>query len=350
MTLDQRIDAFSCLGDILKNPNPEMFPALKNELFKLNELIGSINNFNPWFTAENVSFSLKSVAGYLEKEKLKKWISGYNHEKFFPQEQKTIGVVMAGNIPLVGFHDFLSIMISGHKILIKLSLNDNKLLPLICETLYKIDVEFSNLISFTDVHLKNFDAIIATGSNNTSHYFEYYFGKYPHIIRKNRNGIAILTGDEDDFSLKQLGHDIFQYFGLGCRSISKLFIPEGYSFEKFFTNLEQYSYVKEHHKYKNNYDYNKAIFIINNIVHQDNGFLLLKEDKAISSPVSVLFYEYYSDSEKLNRELDAQKEKIQCIVSGNEQIKNRTPFGKAQMPDLWDYSDNTDTLKFLINL
>src|SRR5690606_755395 len=209
--------------------------------------------------------------------------------------------------------------------------------------------EFKNYIEFTEDKLENFDAVIATGSNNTSKYFEYYFGKYPNIIRKNRNSVAVLSGNETEEELKQLADDIFQYFGLGCRNVSKLYVPENYNFEKFFKAMFSWKEIIHNHKYINNYDYNKAVYLMDSFPLLDNEFMLLKEDKGFSSPISVVFYEEYSSFENLSNELKEQAENIQCIVS-KAGIKNEIPFGKAQNPELWEYADGVDSVAFLLKL
>jgi hypothetical protein len=233
--------------------------------------------------------------------------------------------------------------------LAKLSSNDKTLLPFLAEYLISVEPEFKNYIEFTDGKLENFDAVIATGSNNTARYFEYYFGKYPNIIRKNRNSAAILTGNETKEELKNLADDIFTYFGLGCRNVSKLYIPENYDFEAFFKGMFSWKEIIHNHKYINNYDYNKAVYLMDSFPLLDNEFMLLKEDTAFSSPISVVFYEKYNSLEDLSKELEEQSENIQCVVS-KAGINNEIPFGKAQNPELWDYADRIDTVEFLLKL
>jgi hypothetical protein len=260
-------------------------------------------------------------------------------------------LILAGNIPLVGFHDVLSVLASGHHALIKSSTQDARLIKKVLERLIAIEPAFEGSFTFVE-RLENFDAVIATGSNNTSRYFEYYFGKVPHIIRKNRNSVAVLTGDETTEQLYLLGHDIFDYFGLGCRNVSKLFVPKGYDLIKFFEAIEPYNSIINHHKYNNNYDYNKSIYLVNRDTHLDNSFLLLKEDKSFTSPLAVLFFEYYEDIESLEELLKQENAHIQCIVSelplntGNQVVT----FGQSQHPQLWDYADGVDTMDFLTKL
>jgi len=350
MNIVNRINAFAKLGDILRNPDTSIYHSFNSEIIQLHNLTLNSSNYNPWFTAENIKDAILAIGHSLKSAKIEKWLCPFVDNELEPPIPKTIGVVMAGNIPLVGFHDFISVMMSGNKILAKLSSDDKHLLPLVAKMLIKIEPEFENQIEFTSEKLENFDAIIATGSNNTSRYFDYYFGKYPHIIRKNRNGVAVLNGDETTAELFELGRDIFSFFGLGCRNVSKLFVPKGYDFEKFFQAIEDYKNVINHSKYVNNYDYNKSIFLVNKVKHLDNGFLLLKSDTAFSSPISVVYYEEYEGFTGLNQILLENNEQIQCVVSIEKNITHCIPPGTSQMPELWDYADGIDTLEFLINL
>jgi hypothetical protein len=261
-------------------------------------------------------------------------------------QPKTVGLILAGNIPLVGFHDFLSVVVSGHKVLVKTSSNDQKLLPFLANYLISVNSELENHIKFTERKLENFDAVIATGSNNTARYFEFYFKDKPSIIRKNRNSVAILTGNESHEDLVNLGEDIFRYFGLGCRNVSKLYVPKDYNFENFFKAIYEYKDVIFYEKYSNNYDYNKAVFLMSNFKLLDNEFLTIKEDTSYSSPISSVFYEYYEDLNEIKSRLKNDADQIQCIVS-KDAIENSILFGQTQKPNLWDYADNVDTLVFL---
>jgi hypothetical protein len=255
-------------------------------------------------------------------------------------------LVLAGNIPLVGFHDFLSVLISGHKVLVKTSSNDQHLIKFLANYLISVNPEIENRITFTDGKLENFDAVIATGSNNTARYFEFYFKDKPRIIRKNRNSVAVLTGNETHKDLVNLGEDIFRYFGLGCRNVSKLFVPKNYNFQPFFKAIYEYKDVIFYEKYSNNYDYNKAVFLMSNFKLLDNEFLTLKEDSSYASPISSVFYEYYESLNEIKNQLEKDSEQIQCIVS-KDIVKNSIAFGETQKPNLWDYADNVDTLAFL---
>ncbi len=253
---------------------------------------------------------------------------------------------MAGNIPLVGFHDVLSVLISGHKVLIKCSSSDPLLIPFLTKKLQEFEPDYSNLIEFTRERFQNFDAIIATGSNNAARYFEYYFSKVPNLIRSNRNGIAILDGSETKEQLEALAKDIVRYYGLGCRSIAKIFVPNQYNLNLIFGALYPYSNLMDSAKFANNYDYNKAVYLMSQFDILDNGFFILKEDPTYSSPVACLHYEYFNDLQNLEQNISQQQDKIQCITS-NQEKENHFAFGEAQHPKLWDYADGKNTLDFL---
>nr|WP_232780586.1 acyl-CoA reductase [Capnocytophaga cynodegmi] len=313
---------------------------------KFKETLKLAEQQNGWFTLENLQFACKSWAEALTEENLKKWLEKYDFSKVTP---KKVAIIMAGNIPLVGFHDFLSVLIAGHKAIVKLSSDDKIILPFIANYLQQINPIWKDCFVFTDEKIIYFDAVIATGSDNTARYFEYYFGKKPHIIRKNRNSVAILTGKETEKELFELGKDIFTYFGLGCRSVSKVFVPKGYNFDHIFKAIYPFKDIINGQKYANNYDYNKAVYLMSLFKLRENGFLILKEDTSYASPIATLFYEYYSDLDSLKEQLLNDTEKIQCIVA-NGFITNEIPFGKTQQPQLWDYADNVDTVKFLTNL
>lgn len=350
MELKRRINALVNLGEFLGEIKANSYQNESENEIEI--ILRKVKAENGWFTLENIEFALQNWSKALSEENLKQWISKYDLESFSeaPSENvKTIAIVMAGNVPLVGFHDFLSVLITGNKVLAKLSSNDKTLIPFLAEKLISIEPEFKNYIEFTEGRLNNFDAVIATGSNNTSRYFDYYFGKYPNIIRKNRNSVAILTGNETDEDLSLLADDIFQYFGLGCRNVSKLYVPEGYNFEKFFKAIYGWKEIIHNHKYINNYDYNKAVYLMDSFPLLDNEFLLLKEDAGFSSPIAVLFYETYTSLSDLKNTLEAHSENLQCVVS-KENVSNGVAFGKTQSPELWDYADGVDTVRFLLNL
>ncbi|MEP0986970.1 acyl-CoA reductase [Ekhidna sp.] len=296
---------------------------------------------NGWFSYESVKNALEGIAFMLEKNKLEEWVSKYDFESVSP---KVVGIVMAGNIPFVGFHDLLSVLMSGHFAAIKPSSDDQFLMKTMVDWIIEIEPRFKRNIEIRE-KLTNIDAVIATGSDNTARYFEYYFKDIPSIIRKNRTSISILTGKETDKELSALGEDIFSYFGLGCRNVSKVFTPKGYDFRDAFPHFEAFKEVANHNKYRNNYDYYKSIYLINKTPHLDTGFVLINSTDELVSPISVIFHQEYDEIENLTSVLDGFKEKIQCIVG-----KDHIPFGKAQRPELWDYADDVDTLKFLTRL
>jgi len=310
------------------------------------ELIQNSQNHNGWFTPEQVCFAFESWAEALTEVNLNQWVSAYHFQK---KEPKTIALILAGNIPLVGFHDVLSVLVSGNKALIKLSSHDQKILPFLLKYMISTDPEWEQFIEFTQEKLVNFDAVIATGSNNSARYFEYYFKDKPHIIRKNRNSVAILTGHETIEDLKLLGEDIFRYYGLGCRSVSKLMVPKDYDFKLFFEAMFVYGDYIHEQKYLNNYDYNKTVYLMSNMQLLDNEFLILKEENSYGSPIATLFYERYTSLNTVENRILTDKEQIQCVVSKGC-IANSIPFGKTQKPMLWDYADHIDTLKFLLDL
>jgi len=333
------LSQFSIDGNIKNNS------VLQNDLFfdDFASLIEISQSHNGWFTPDQVLFSIQSWAKALTEDSLNHWLSAYNLSKI---EKKKVGLILAGNIPLVGFHDFLSVLISGHDAVIKTSSNDQHLLKFLAKYLISIQPELNSKITFVEGKLTGFDAVIATGSNNTARYFEYYFKDKPSIIRKNRNSVAVLNGSETFEDLVKLGDDIFRYYGLGCRNVSKLFVPKGYTFDNFFKAMYEYREVIQYEKYANNYDYNKAVFLMSNFQLLDNGFLTIKEDTSYSSPISSIFYEYYDDLNKLKERLKKDANQIQCIVSNNL-IEKSIGFGETQQPRLWDYADNVDTLSFL---
>jgi hypothetical protein len=339
MKLEERISAFSYLGETLRN-------ALAGKQTKytspVDRLIETRHLKNPWFTPDNVRMALSAIAGELTSGNLDRWCSAYPGLDA-DIKPLNVGVVMAGNIPLAGFHDFLSVLISSNRIIAKTSSKDPDLINLITEILISAEPEFKSFISVTDGNLNGFDVVIATGSDNSSRYFEYYFGKYPHIIRRNRNSIAVIDGKENDRELEALGTDIFSYFGLGCRNVSKIFLPSGYDLSAMVRCWSSFSGLVRHKKYASNYDFSKAVFLINKEPFTDTGYLLLKEQTGLSSPVAVLYYDFYRTHEEIRSLAGQLKDKIQCIV-GHDYI----PFGKAQMPALWDYADGVDTIDFLL--
>jgi len=355
MTIDDRIMAIVKLGNFMKQFSKEGVKQEDNPLNDLfyndfQQLISTVQIYNPWFTEANVQNAVGAISKSLKEDQLTDFVSKYRAQ-MDKKAPLRVAVIMAGNIPLVGFHDMLCVLLSGNKFVGKLSSDDKYLLPFLTKILCSIAPEFKSYIEFTEDQLKNIEAVIATGSNNSSRYFEYYFGKYPHIIRKNRNSVAVLTGKETAGELRLLGDDVFQYFGLGCRNVSKLFVPAGYDFDAFYSSIIGFQDIINNNKYANNYEYNRTVYLMSSDpTLLDNNFLLLKKMDGYSSPVGVLYYEYYDNIEELNLKLQNDREQIQCIVSGSSKIKNAIPFGTAQCPQLSDFADGVDTMKFLVEL
>ncbi len=347
---DQRatFNALLRLGDFLRNFDQDNGDET-SWTAKLQETIALAKHKNGWFTKENVHFALKSWGALLTKSSLSEWMNRFSIPSTKSSTQKTIALIMAGNIPLVGFHDFLCVLLTGHKVLGKLSSNDTLLISFIKDYLFYIEPSLKNKIEFVEGKIEGFDAVIATGSNNTARYFEYYFGKVPHIIRKNRNSVAVLTGEETPEQLNALGEDVFRYFGLGCRSVSKIFIPLGYDFETLFKELYAFHPIINEAKYAHNYDYNKAVYLMSDFQLRDNGFLILKEDGGYASPIACLFYESYDNADTLKMRLRSDWDELQCVVSDNF-IEDSVAFGETQRPKLYDYADGVDTVDFLLKI
>ena len=338
MTLEKRIAAFGRLAERIK----KLTEADKEELF------AKAANENPWFTPDNISSALEGITLFLDPIALADWSAAYHIQ----DQNKSVGIVMAGNIPLVGFHDLLCVIISGNKAMVKLSSSDSVLTRTLIGWLIEEAPELAQSITLVE-RLNDAEAFIATGSDNTARYFHYYFGKKPHIIRQNRTSVAILTGEESQQDIDRLGSDIFSYFGLGCRNVSKIYIPEGYELPTFLDVLSATSHqqVIDHHKYCNNYDYNKSIYLVNGDKHLDTGFLLLKEEKeSLVSPISVLYYAYYKRPQQLQLTLASQQDRIQCLVGHVDWLDDMVPFGQTQRPHLQDYADGVDTMAFLTHL
>jgi len=331
MDLKTRIDLLVRLGDYILENGTE-WQALKQE--------ASIEN--PWFIPEFVELATTSIAKeFLKREKLESWAQQYRIPSS-QQKPKTVGIVMAGNIPLVGFHDFVSTFISGHKQMIKLSSKDQVLIKHLSGKLGEWQPEAKEFVTFSEL-LKGCDAYVATGSNNSARYFDYYFGKYAHIIRRNRTSVAVLTGKETEQQLEKLADDIYQYFGLGCRNVTKIYVPRDYDFTGLLDVFNKYDYLINNNKYKNNYDYQLALLILNKKYYMTNGSILLAENKSLFSPISTLHYEFYDEQPDLS--IGEVKEQVQCVVG-----RNGIEFGLAQQPGLCDYADSADTLKFLLSL
>lgn len=337
--MQQRTDAFAVLGAAMREAAEG---AAAGKAGPFSHLADNIFASNPWFTPENVRLALRSAGSTLTSENLSRWLSRYaDIDK--DHEPLNVGVVMAGNIPLVGFHDLLCVLITGNTIQAKLSARDELLMRAVADTLISAQPGFASYIDLTTDRLTRFDTVIATGSNNTSRYFEYYFRNIPSIIRHNRNSIAILDGTETDSELALLGDDIFSYFGLGCRNVSKLYLPAGYDVESLPGYWMKYEPLSGHYKYSVNYDHNKAVMIVNREKFTDGGFVLLKQDSSFTPPMAVVHYEFYSAPGAPEKETEQQKNRLQCVAG-----HGHLPFGSTQQPELWDYADDIDTIRFLL--
>ncbi len=333
MNLQLRIDLLSRLGEYILSNDPAWQEAKEKA-----------ERENSWFIPAFIELSANNIArSFLQKNILVQWAGKYELSSRYPSSPLTVGIVMAGNIPLVGFHDLLSVFISGHRMLIKASSKDKTLVKHLVAKMAAWDNRVNDLIVFAEM-LKGCDAYIATGSNNSAGHFEYYFGKYPHIIRRNRTAVAVLTGQETEEELSGLADDVFLYFGLGCRNVTKLYVPENYDFIPLLQTFKRYDHLSDLHKYKNNYDYNLALHILNKKYYMSTPALLLVEEPSLFSPISQLNYEYYSKSENLTDKLKNLPD-LQCIVG-----RDHTPFGQAQCPSITDYADSVDTMLFLKNL
>ncbi len=336
--LDKRIEALVALGEIIHRDNEKLTAAVEYAEYK-----------NKWFSKENSWTALLAIKNhFLDADILKDWVGKYR----FKQEtvQQKVGLILAGNIPCVGFHDLLTVFISGHIALIKFSDKDQVLSTFLIDELVSSYPEYKECFKIVD-RLADFDAVISTGSNNSARYFESYFGKYPNIIRKNRNAVAVLTGTETDEEIRALGNDVFNYYGLGCRNVSKIYIPQDFDKNRLLDILHERNQIILHSKYKNNFDYNIALFMLNRDMYLNNGSIILKEDKNIASRIACLHYEYYSDENTLKEHLVENKELIQCIACntmdlGMPQVK----LGQTQNPGIMDYADGVDTLQFLLEL
>lgn len=349
MAFDQLSKVMHETVEIYRNPGKIIFtPGSKHDF--LSKAIVEAEQKNPWFSRDHILFAMESICRMLAPGKIEKWLMPY--QRYLKKEtgMKDIGVVMAGNIPMIGFHDFLCVLLAEHRFIGKLSSQDDVLMPAIARLLTGIEPALEGRIEFRTDKLGKIDAVIATGSNNTSRYFEYYFREYPHIIRKNRNSIAVLTGNETEEEMQGIASDIMQYFGLGCRNVSRIFIPEGYELATLTDSFRGYSDYFNHNKYRNNYDYYKAIFMINNISYQDNGFLLLREDDALATPVSVVNYSYYQSIDDVNDWITSNYDKLQCVVCHDHSVQGSIRPGSTQEPALADYADGVDTMAFLMDI
>ncbi|WP_460939908.1 acyl-CoA reductase [Spirosoma humi] len=344
MLLSERLQTFVALGDFLRSADAQP---------ELAQIAQQANYKNNWFTIQNSLNALQAIASeFLVADKLQTWVNRYvdNSSGEPTNTPRTVGVVMAGNIPAVGFQDMLCVLVSGHKLLAKLSSQDFVLIHYLIQKLKEINPGFAELIEEAD-RLNAAEAYIATGSNNTARYFEYYFAKKPHIIRKNRTSVGLLMGEEREEEFLKLSHDMSDYYGLGCRNVSTILVPDGYDFTPLLRTLEpQVSIYLNNHKYQNNYDYNKSIYLINAIPHLDNGYLLLTENDALVSPISVVYFQTYKTQAEAAAWLTSRAEQIQVVASANGWYPGSVAFGSTQRPGLTDYADGIDTMAFLKDL
>lgn len=354
LSFSKRIDIFSALGlkikKVLEVPSRQ---NLSDAEKALQDEITHAAFHNPWFTAENVRFALEGIASMLDANRLAAWISRYKIKDTADDHLLDVAVIMAGNIPFVAFHDLLCVLLSGNRFKGKMSSQD-KILPVkIAALIEEINPEMASRISLHEDMIKGFDAVIATGSNNSARYFHYYFGKYPHIIRSNRNSMAVITGNETSEELKGIGSDIYRFFGLGCRNVSKILIPQGYAISRLLDCLADWEQLKDHHKYFNNYEYRKTVMLINSIPHLDTGFSLFTQNQSLVSPISVIHYSHYDTEDTVFKFIDQHKEMLQCVVSARPLpggIKEVVAPGATQLPGPEEYADNIDTIEFLASL
>ena len=343
----ERLIAFSEVGTLFKEnvdkKENKKFPEWDTVLEKT--LIES-HSYNSWFTIDNLKLSLKNWSNSLQENIISDWLSKYNIED---KSSKKIAIIMAGNIPAVGFHDLLCSLLLNFDCIVKLSSEDKLLIPFIVKFLESRNEKLKNKVTFESEKLKDFDGVIATGNNNSHRYFDYYFSKYPNLLRKTRHSIAVLDGKESDNDLSELSNDIFNYFGLGCRSVSKVFIPYGYDLDLLFNAFFRHKEVVNHNKYVNNFDYNKAVYLMSKEKFIENGFIILKEESKLGSPIGCLFYEFYNDKKEITKLINNNSDSIQCVVS-NINFNTNIKFGQTQCPNISDYADNNDTIKFLLKI
>jgi 5'(3')-deoxyribonucleotidase len=335
MDSQKQIRVFSLLGD-----------EIQQMIEKEDEVINTMYKKNSWFVPEFVKSALGGLSHMLKEEKLYRWLSKYPHPN---KNKKNIGIIMAGNIPAVGFHDLITVLCSLKRAVIKLSHNDNVLIPYLVDLMIKIDPAIKHQIKFMN-SLDRIDAIIATGSDNTSRYFEYTFRGLPRLIRKNRTSCCILNGYETSGELAKLSNDIFSYFGMGCRNVSKLFIPPGYNIESLLPHFSTFSWIKNHSKYYHNYSFQSSRYILEHRQFIDGQFFIMAKSKDLVSPLSCLYYDEYGNTLEAGDIIRLNKNKIQCVVSSNGLFPNNIDFGMAQYPELWDYADDIDTMKFLAEI
>ena len=338
MNIEHRKSAFVRLGQWMRDVDKDSIEAVLQQA----------HNENQWFTPENSLAAIRNLGQMLVEKQLNEWLANY---EFKENEPKRIGIIMAGNIPLVGFHDLLCVLLSGNVAVVKMSKDDKVLLPFVLERLFEIEPALKPQVELAE-KLENYDAAIATGSNNSAMHFEYYFRKVPHIIRRNRNAVAVISGNETPEELADLGHDIFDYFGLGCRNVSQIYLPQDFDIGRFYEPLQQYSEIINHNKYANNHTFQKAIHIMNLVPIFDNDFLILVEHEQIASPTATCHYQRYNDIIEVEKVLTSKQDQVQCIIAQPNTLKiiKTYPFGKGQQPKLWDYADGADTMRWVANL
>lgn len=343
--INQRISVFAQLGDFLRkfrlgiNSGHDLGEDFFN---RLQAAVNKAGQQNGWFTKASIEQAIDAWASELTNKNLTEWICRYPDFQE-PNRPKQVAIIMAGNIPLVGFHDFLSVLISGHSVLAKMSSDDQTILPVLVDALIKLAPDFEDRITLVE-RIEQPDAVIATGSNNSARYFETYFGKYPHIIRKNRTSVAVFTGEETEDELKDFGADLFAFYGMGCRNVSKIYVPHDFDLDRVFGAIIDYSGVMDNHKYANNYDYYRAIYMLNKEAFLENGFVLFHEHESLHTPIAVIHFERYQNRAEVDAKLKEQQEELQCVVGRGAGM---VPFGESQQPKLWDYADGVDTVKFL---
>ncbi len=322
---------------------------IREAIAKFSELVRNVKMTNPWFTEDYTKYALKSIGQSIQQRKIEKWLEMYP-EGVYTTKPKRVAVVMAGNIPLVGFADFIAVLISGNIFVGKLSSQDKVLFRLMVDVLLQFCPKLSDRIVLSDSRLPAFDAVIATGSDNSARYFDYYFGKYPNIIRHNRNSVAVLHGDESREELEGIAKDVLMHYGLGCRNVSYLYVPCDYDFTPLYQVFDTYDELKEHTKYFNNYEYYRSVYLIDQEEHLDNGFVILKESNSYASPISVVHYRHYFSVQEVKDEIALNADRIQCVVSTIADFDDALKPGEAQSPELWDYADGVDTIRFLSEL
>ncbi|HAI75017.1 MAG TPA: acyl-CoA reductase [Microscillaceae bacterium] len=339
MSFTQVFNAFIQLGKHLKETNGADASLLQKVYAE-----------NPWFTHQNVELALQGIAHYLQEDTLHEIAKEYKLSENWAKTPQRVGILAAGNIPGVGFHDLLCVLLSGHLAYVKLSSQDQTLMQYLIQTWSQyLPSPTDSPITLTG-SMREVEALIATGSDNTAQHFAYYFKDKPCIIRSNRTSCAVLNGRETASELQALGKDIFQYFGMGCRSVSKLFVPQGYDFTPLLDELSSWQDLLNHTKYANNYHYQRAVLLVNQLPHWDNGIVLLREEQALASPTGVIHFELYKDMADLQAKISLQSSKIQCMVAQQAWFPQSLPFGTAQMPNFLDFADGVDTLVFLQSL